>query len=333
MQNKPYIGVPIGDPAGIGPEIALKSCLNDRVLESSNPVLIGDLSVLQNIIDLYKLPLTLHQIDDPKKGDYSKGHVNVIALNSIDFNKLELGKVDAMCGQAAFDYIKKSVELTQEKKVDAIATTPINKESLKAAKVPYIGHTEILADLSGTKDPLTMFEIDKERVFFLSRHVSLRQAIDMVKKPRLMDYIKRSIEALDRLGVKGTLAVAGLNPHSGEHGLFGTEEMDEIVPAIEEMQKQGYDVIGPVPADSIFAIGLTGKWAAILSLYHDQGHIATKTYDFHRTISITNGMPFLRTSVDHGTAMDIAGKNVANEISMVEAIVLAAKYAPYFTSK
>jgi 4-hydroxythreonine-4-phosphate dehydrogenase len=174
-----------------------------------------------------------------------------------------------MCGQAAFDYIKKSVELTQEKKVDAIATTPINKESLKAAKVPYIGHTEILADLSGTKDPLTMFEIDKERVFFLSRHVSLRQAIDMVKKPRLMDYIKRSIEALDRLGVKGTLAVAGLNPHSGEHGLFGTEEMDEIVPAIEEMQKQGYDVIGPVPADSIFAIGLTGKWAAILSLYHD----------------------------------------------------------------
>jgi 4-hydroxythreonine-4-phosphate dehydrogenase len=152
----------------------------------------------------------------------------------------------------------------------------------------------------------------------------------MVKKERVKDYIKRSVESLKRLGVEGTLAVAGLNPHSGENGLFGTEEMEEIIPAIEEMQKEGYDVIGPIGADSIFALGLDGRWAAILSLYHDQGHIATKTYDFHRTISITNGMPFLRTSVDHGTAFDIAGKNKANPISMVEAIKLAAKYAHYF---
>jgi 4-hydroxythreonine-4-phosphate dehydrogenase len=243
----------------------------------------------------------------------------------------KLGQVDAMCGQAAFDYIKKSVELSDIDEIDAIATTPINKESLKAAGVPFIGHTEIFGSLSNTNDPLTMFEIEKMRVFFLSRHVSLRQAIDMVKQERLEDYIKRSFEALKRLGVEGTLAVAGLNPHSGENGLFGREEMDEIVPAIKNMQDQGYDVIGPVPADSIFAIGLSGKWAAILSLYHDQGHIATKTYDFHRTISITNGMPFLRTSVDHGTAMDIAGQNMANEISMVEAIRLAAKYSPFFT--
>jgi 4-hydroxythreonine-4-phosphate dehydrogenase len=175
-----------------------------------------------------------------------------------------------------------------------------------------------------------MFEIEKLRVFFLSRHVSLKKAIDMVKKDRLEDYIQRSIKALKRLGVEGTLAVAGLNPHSGEHGLFGYEEMEEIEPAIKSMQEKGYDVIGPIPADSIFAIGLSGKWAAVLSLYHDQGHIATKTYDFHRTISITNGMPFLRTSVDHGTAMDIAGKNIANEVSMIEAIRLAARYAPYF---
>lgn len=331
--KKPYIGVPIGDPAGIGPEIALKSCLHDSVIETSNPVLIGDVSVLENIIKLYDLPIKLNVIEDPKLGNYEKGIVNVVPMNVVDIEKLELGKVCAMCGKAAFEYIKKSVELTQENKIDAIATTPINKESLNAGGVPYIGHTEILADLSNTKDPLTMFEIDKERVFFLSRHVSLRQAIDMVKKDRLEDYIKRSIEALDRLGVKGSLAVAGLNPHNGENGLFGTEELDEIIPAIESMQAKGYDVLGPIPADSIFALGLDGRWAAILSLYHDQGHIATKTYDFHRTISITNGMPFLRTSVDHGTALDIAGKNIANEISMVEAIRLAARYAPYFTSK
>ncbi len=331
--NKPIIGVPIGDPAGIGPEIAIKSAFDERVLAVANPLLIGDVNVLQNIIDMYKLPVKLSVVDDPRTILFEKNVIYVYPVNNIDMNRLVLGKVDGMCGQAAFEYIKASVELSNKDYIKAIATTPINKESLKAANVPFIGHTEIYASLSNTNDPLTMFEIEKLRVFFLSRHVSLRKAIDMVKKERVMDYIKRSHEALDRLGVKGTLAVAGLNPHSGEHGLFGWEEMEEIVPAIEEMQRQGYDVIGPVPADSIFAIGLSGKWAAILSLYHDQGHIATKTYDFHRTISITNGMPFLRTSVDHGTAMDIAGKNIANEISMSEAIILAAKYAPYFKKR
>ena len=331
--NKPIIGVPIGDPAGIGPEIAIKSAIEERVLAVSNPLLIGDVNVLQNIIDMYELSIKLSVVEDPRTISFEKDTVYVYPVNNIDMKKLVLGKVDAMCGRAAFEYIKASVELSDNDYINAIATTPINKESLKAANVPFIGHTEIYASLSNTNDPLTMFEIEKLRVFFLSRHVSLRKAIDMVKKERVMDYIKRSHEALDRLGVKGTLAVAGLNPHSGEHGLFGWEEMEEIVPAIEEMQRQGYDVIGPVPADSIFAIGLSGKWAAILSLYHDQGHIATKTYDFHRTISITNGMPFLRTSVDHGTAMDIAGKNIANEISMSEAIILAAKYAPYFKKR
>jgi len=331
--NKPIIGVPIGDPAGIGPEIAIKSAIDERVLAVSNPLLIGDVNVLKNVIDLYKLPVALKEVDDPRLVVFEKNVIYVYPVNNIDMNKLVLGKVDAMCGQAAFEYIKASVDLSNKEFIKAIATTPINKESLKAANVPFIGHTEIYAALSDTHDPLTMFEIEKLRVFFLSRHVSLRKAIDMVKKERVMDYIKRSHEALERLGVKGTIAVAGLNPHSGEHGLFGWEEVEEIVPAIEEMQRQGYDVIGPVPADSIFAIGLSGKWAAILSLYHDQGHIATKTYDFHRTISITNGMPFLRTSVDHGTAMDIAGKNIANEISMSEAIILAAKYAPYFKKR
>ncbi|MFA7076382.1 MAG: 4-hydroxythreonine-4-phosphate dehydrogenase PdxA [Candidatus Izemoplasmatales bacterium] len=330
---KPIIGVPIGDPAGIGPEIAIKSAIDERVLALAKPLLIGDVNVLQNIIDMYKLPVEIKVVDDPRDLVFEKDKVYVYPVNNIDMKKLVLGKVDAMCGQAAYEYIRASVCLSDKDYIKAIATTPINKESLKAANVPFIGHTEIFASLSDTHDPLTMFEIEKLRVFFLSRHVSLREAINMVKKERVMDYIKRSHEALDRLGVKGTLAVAGLNPHSGEHGLFGWEEIEEIVPAIEEMQRQGYDVIGPVPADSIFAIGLSGKWAAILSLYHDQGHIATKTYDFHRTISITNGMPFLRTSVDHGTAMDIAGKNIANEISMSEAIILAAKYAPYFKKR
>jgi len=330
MNKKPIIAIPIGDPAGIGPEIALKSLNNQALYDIANPVLIGDESVLKQMLDLCELDLVLNPVENPREGKYQFGFVDFVPMNSVDIQQLKLGEVSAMCGQAAFDYIEKSVKLSDADQIDAIATTPINKESLKAANVPFIGHTEIFAELSNSHDPLTMFEIEKLRVFFLSRHVSLSEAINLVKKERIMDYIKRSHEALDRLGVKGTLAVAGLNPHSGENGLFGREEMDEIVPAVKEMQAQGYDVIGPVPADSIFALGLDGRWAALLSLYHDQGHIATKTYDFHKTISITNGMPFLRTSVDHGTAMDIAGKNIANEISMVEAIRLAAQYAVYF---
>ncbi|MGD9964809.1 MAG: 4-hydroxythreonine-4-phosphate dehydrogenase PdxA, partial [Candidatus Izemoplasmatales bacterium] len=239
--NKPIIGVPIGDPAGIGPEIAIKSAADERVLNVANPVLIGDKNVLQQIIDLYKLDLKLVEVDDPRNVDFKKGNVYFYPVNNIDMDKLVLGKVDGMCGQAAYEYIKASVELSNKDYIKAIATTPINKESLKAAKVPFIGHTEIYASLSNTHDPLTMFEIEKLRVFFLSRHVSLRKAIDMVKKERVMDYIKRSHEALERLGVKGTIAVAGLNPHSGEHGLFGWEEVEEIVPAIEDMQCLGDD--------------------------------------------------------------------------------------------
>jgi len=235
-----------------------------------------------------------------------------------------------MCGKAAFEYIKKCVELAMEHKVDAIATTPINKESLKAGNVNYIGHTEILGDLSNSRDPLTMFEVDNMRVFFLTRHMSLRRACDAITKERVLEYIERCTKALKQLGVSGKMAVAGLNPHSGEHGLFGDEEVKEITPAIEEAQKLGYDVVGPVGADSVFHQALQGRYVAVLSLYHDQGHIATKTYDFERTIAITLDMPFLRTSVDHGTAFDIAGKGIVSAVSMIEAVKLAAKYAPNF---
>ena len=179
-----------------------------------------------------------------------------------------------------------------------------------------------------------MFEVRGMRVFFLTRHVSLREACDMIKKERIIDYVKRCTEVLKQLGVEGgTMAVAGLNPHSGEHGLFGWEEVNEVAPAVEELKKMGYDVAGPIPADSVFHQALQGRYNSVLSLYHDQGHIATKTLDFERTIAITGGMPILRTSVDHGTAFDIAGKNIVSEVSMVEAILLAAKYSPNFVNR
>jgi 4-hydroxythreonine-4-phosphate dehydrogenase len=248
-------------------------------------------------------------------------------------DRYQVGAVSGICGRAAYEYIEKSIELASAGLADAVATTPINKESLKAGNVPFIGHTEIFAGLTNTDDPLTMFEVRGMRVFFLSRHVSLRKACDMVTEDRIIDYVKRCFDALKRLGVKdGNMAIAGLNPHSGEHGLFGTEEVDSIFPAVEKLQNMGYRVEGPIGADSVFHLALKGRYDSVLSLYHDQGHIATKTLDFERTISITNGLPFLRTSVDHGTAFDIAGKGIASPISMIEAIRVAAKYAPHFTA-
>lgn len=330
--KKPLIAVPLGDPAGIGPEIVARSVADRELFALTNCIVIGDRKVMANAIRITGEDLKLNVVTDPADGDYREGILNLVDLDNIDMDRFEFGKVSAMCGKAAFEYIEKSIQLTMAGKADAVATTPINKESLHAAEVPFIGHTEIFGALTGTEDPLTMFETNGMRVFFLTRHLSLRAMLDQITKERVMDYVIRCTEALRRLGVtEGTMAVAGLNPHSGEHGLFGWEEVKEIAPAVEELKQMGYKVAGPVPADSVFHQAMLGKYNSVLSLYHDQGHIATKTLDFDRTISITNGMPILRTSVDHGTAFDIAGKGIAGAVSMKEAIRLAAKYAPYFT--
>lgn len=330
--KKPLIAVPIGDPAGVGPEIVAKSVASEEVFGAADCVIVGDKTIIENAIKIVGVDLTVHVISEAEEGDYRKGILNLIDLGNVDMAKFEFGKVNGMCGKAAYEYIAKCIELANEGKVDAVATTPINKESLRAGGINYIGHTEIFGALTGTEDPLTMFETNGMRVFFLTRHVSLREMLDMITKDRIIDYVKRCMKALEKLGVTdGTMAIAGLNPHSGEHGLFGWEEVNEIMPAIEELQAEGYQVVGPIGADSVFHQAAQGRYNSVLSLYHDQGHIATKTLDFEKTIAITNGMPILRTSVDHGTAFDIAGKGIVSAVSMIEAILLAAKYAPNFT--
>ncbi len=329
--KRSFIAIPIGDPAGVGPEIVAKSIASEEVLNAAKCVVIGNRQVMENAIKITRTNLKIKLISEPEQGDYKDGILNLIHVDNMDIDQFEFGKVSGMCGKAAYDYIEKSIELANAGKVDAVATTPINKESLRAGGIDYIGHTEIFGALTHTEDPLTMFETNGLRVFFLTRHVSLREMLDMITKDRIIDYVKRCTEALERLGVTdGVMAIAGLNPHSGEHGLFGWEEVNEIMPAIEELQKQGYRVAGPIGADSVFHQAAQGKYSSVLSLYHDQGHIATKTLDFEKTIAITNGMPILRTSVDHGTAFDIAGKGIVSAVSMIEAILLAAKYAPNF---
>lgn len=331
--KKPLIAVTIGDPAGVGPEIVVKSLASGELDNAADCIIVGDRKVMENAVRICGADLKVNVVEEPADGIYQKDVLNLIDLDNIDPADFAFGVVNPMCGKAAYEYIEKSVQLAMDRKVDAVATSPINKEALHAADIHYIGHTEIFGALTGTEDPLTMFETNGMRVFFLTRHVSLRKMLDMITKDRIIDYVQRCTEALRRLGVEdGTMAVAGLNPHSGEHGLFGDEEVKEIAPAVEELQKMGYDVVGPISADSVFHQCAMGKYNSVLSLYHDQGHIATKTLDFEKTIAITNGMPILRTSVDHGTAFDIAGKNIVSAVSMIESILLAAKYAPYFTA-
>ncbi len=326
--ERPVIGIPIGDPAGIGPEIVIKALMNQEIYDICKPVVIGDAGVLNKTDRVVNSGLRINEIKEPEEGIYEYGTIDLISLNNVDAENLKFGEVQAEAGRAAYEYIVKSAELANQGKIDAVATTCINKEAIKAANIDFIGHTEMYAHLTNTDDPLTMFQVYNLRVFFLSRHVSLRKACDLVKKDRILDYLVKCEEALKKLGLKRRIiAVAGLNPHNGEHGLFGDEEVKEIEPAIQAAQEKGINATGPVPADSVFAQALKGRYDAVLSLYHDQGHIATKTVDFEKTISLTIGMPFLRTSVDHGTAFDIAGKGIASAVSMIEAIRLAAEYS------
>lgn len=329
--NKPIIVIPMGDAAGIGPEITVKALADQAVHQMARLVVVGDQKVLQEAMAFSKVKLTIHCIREPREGNFVSGVLNLIDLDNIEIKKLKMGAVQAMTGKAAYETIEAATRLCLEKKAHVLTTTCINKESLQAARIPHIGHTEMIGAITGTKNPLTMFQVHALRVFFLSRHVSLRQACELVTRENLTAFIDQTVAALKILGVRNPhLAVAGLNPHSGEHGLFGREEVDAVMPAVAEARQRGINIEGPIGADSVFHFGLKGQYDAVLSLYHDQGHIATKMVDFEKTISITIGMPILRTSVDHGTALDIAGQGIASPVSLIEAIRLGAEYAPFF---
>ena len=328
MSVKHNIVIPIGDIAGVGPEIVVKALNYPEVYEWCNPVVVGERTALERALQVTGMSLNLQEITDTKSYEYKYGIIPFFNLKNVVASEVEFGKVQRKAGKAAFEFIEKAVELMKEGQADAIATTTINKEALKAAGIPYIGHTEIIGSLLGVEDPMTMFQVRNLKVFFLTRHLSSKDAIAAVTEDNVYRYIKRCYHGMQNLGFDNPkLAIAGLNPHSGEHGLFGWEEVNEIMPAVERAKKEGILISGPIGADSVFHIALKGGFDAVISLYHDQGHIATKMVDFERTISVTIGIPYIRTSVDHGTAFDIAGTNTVSELSMYEAIRLAAEYA------
>ena len=330
----PTIGITIGDPAGIGPEIVVKALHQYDILKRCRIVILGTESIIRKQSEAQNIDIPISIVRSLSTLSNNCNILSIFDPGSLELSSYRMGKVQAECGQAAYDYIRQAVELARAGHIDALVTAPIHKESLQMAGISTIGHTEILADLTNSTHPFTMFEVHGLRVFFLSRHLSLRQAINFVTRANVFDALQRSQQELRKLGVPNPkIAVAGLNPHCGENGRFGTEETEEIIPAIADACKTGIDVIGPIAADSIFHLGKEKQWDGILSLYHDQGHIATKSIDFHKTVSITLGLPFLRTSVDHGTAMDIAGKGIANPESMYRAILTAIQYLPYYQSE
>ncbi len=326
-----YLAIPMGDPAGIGPEILLKTLVGAS--ESLQVVVVGSSPLFAKCARDLHLPGAFEAVVNSLASlqvaqQEGKGRI-LYEVGGVDLAQFAYGEVSAMCGKVAYESIKMCVSLVSEGYCRAIVTPPLHKEALQAANIPHIGHTEILAHLTGSKEAVTMFDTLGMKIFFHSRHLSLSDACKAVTKESLLKTILQceSISISNSVFDKSLpMAVAGLNPHCGEHGLFGNEEALAIEPAIAEARARGVNVVGPIGADSVFHQTKEGKYSSAISLYHDQGHIAAKTLDFHQTISITWGLPFLRTSVDHGTAFDIAGKGIADNRGMARAIQVASEY-------
>jgi 4-hydroxythreonine-4-phosphate dehydrogenase len=312
----------MGDAAGIGPEIIIKSLLDEELGASVRPVVIGDAGVLSRTVESLGISKAVGAFDPDSN---SKGAIEVIDLSNLT-EPFEVGKVSAATGRAAGEYIEKSVELWKAGRIDAICTAPINKKSLSMGGYDYPGHTEFIAELTDTKEFAMSFFADELRVVLLSTHLSLSDAIGKVKTEpliKLIEFTDRTLKKLLKSNVK--IAVAGVNPHASENGMFGSEEANEIEPAISKCRENGIDVSGPYSSDTIFLRGFKGEFDAVIACYHDQATIAVKCLSFGSAVNVTLGLPLVRTSVDHGTAFDIAGKGIADESSMKTAIRLAGK--------
>jgi len=322
--SPPVVLITPGDPAGIGPEIVTKALDEPKLLTICHPVVVGDAWVIQEVSHRLRLVSQIHPIDDPARSTFEFKKINVIDVRTDGIRNVTPGQPQALAARSAVVSIRKAVKLALENKAEAIVTGPINKEALKLGGYPWIGHTEMLQDLAKSERAMTMFVTGSLRIFFATRHVSLRQAIELLKEPLLYQTINDTNLEMRKLGFQQPrLAVAALNPHAGDAGLFGREETEDIEPAIRRAHEAGIRVKGPIPADVVFHQCLMGVYDAVIALTHDQGHIAAKTLDFHRTISVTLGLPFIRTSVDHGTAFDIAWRGEANPAGLKEALMVA----------
>jgi len=325
---KPIVAITMGDPAGIGPEIAVCALSGPELFELCRPLVIGDKGAMERAAAVVGSKARIRGIADLGQAEFSPGTIEVLDLGNVP-GDLAMGRLDARAGQAAYDYVKTAVALAMAGKIPAIATAPINKEALKLAGCKHPGHTEILGELSGARRFAMMLSTKTLKVIHVTTHVALRRACDLITKERVLQTILLARDALVQMGFdRPRIAVAGLNPHAGEAGMFGDEEINHIAPAVEAARDLGIDATGPVPPDTVFYRTIRGgEFDMVVVMYHDQGHIPIKVLGFESGVNVTVGLPFIRTSVDHGTAFDRAGKGTADSVSMVEAVRLAARMA------
>jgi len=326
-ENLPIVGITIGDVAGIGPEVVVKALKRADIYELCRPLVIGDARIFADP----KFAAGCDQVRTVAslaEAEYQFGTLTVLDMPTVNPADVEIGQISALAGDAAVQYVLKATHLAMAGEIDAIATAPLNKEAMQSAGHHYIGHTEILAEVTETPDCTTMLATPGLRVTHVTRHVPFRAISDKLTLDSVLLTTQITYEGMLDLGYEHPrIAVAGLNPHNGEGGILGMEEIDVIAPAVKVAQEKGIGAYGPIPADSVFFQAIRGDYDVVVCMYHDQGHIAVKTHGFERSITITLGLPIVRTSADHGTAFDIAGRGIAHEDSMVEAIVEAARIA------
>jgi 4-hydroxythreonine-4-phosphate dehydrogenase len=339
MPAKPIIGISMGDPAGIGPEIIARALARASVHEICRPIVIGDAGIMRRAVSIAGTNLKVRSVTNVADAAFATDTIDVYALPGVQLENLQLGVISAAAGDAAFVAVKTMIELAMQKKIDATVTAPIHKEALVRAGHHFPGHTEIFAHFTGTRDFTMMLAAQNLRVVHVSTHVSLRQACDAVTKDRVLKVITLGHSACRQLGIeKPLVGVAGLNPHASDGGLFGTEEREHIIPAIQAARAAGINADGPHPPDTFFAKANSGVYDICVAMYHDQGHIPVKCRGFHfdaasgmwdsvNGINVSLGLPIIRTSVDHGTAFDQAGKGTASDASLLDAIDYAAKLA------
>ena len=326
--NRPRIGITMGDPAGVGPEVVMKALAHAASYADARPLVIGDAKRLEQAAAIARLTVGVRSIEEPEQARFEHGTVDCLDVGLVPPD-LPFGQLSAVAGEAAYRYIERAVALASKQRIDAICTAPLNKEALNAAGHRYPGHTELLAELTGTREVSLMLMAPKLRVIHVTTHIGLLDAIERIDAGLVERTIQRGRDLLLRAGIsEPRIAVCGINPHAGEGGLFGRgEEEAKIVPAIAACTARGWRVEGPLPADTLFFRALRGDFDLVVAMYHDQGHGPVKAVAFDLGVNVTAGLPVVRTSVDHGTAFDIAGTGKADERSMLEALRQAALLA------
>ena len=327
--SKPILAITLGDPAGVGPEVTAKAFPHEAGRERSIPLVVGDARIVADAVARWAPGWSVAAIEGPEEAAAVGDRIiPVIDLPNCDPAQVKIGEVDPYSGNAAYEYVVHTAKLAMDGRIAAIVTAPLNKESMRLAGHMYDGHTGLLGELTGAKKYFMVLGSDVLRVIHVSTHVTLEEAIKRVKTDRILDTIRAGYEHLKQMGFENPrIAVAGLNPHAGDGGQFGTEEAQEVAPAVELARDEGIDATGPISPDAVFRMAIDGRYDIVVVLYHDQGHIPVKLVAFEDGVNVTVGLPIIRTSVDHGTGFDIAGQGVASEVNMISALDYAYQMA------